>query len=171
MKTVLFACVHNTGRSQMAEAFFNRLADPAKAQAISGGTEPATDMNPTVIAVMKEVGVELVAEGHRPKIADLDQLREGDRPISMACATAVAPVHEAERLHADLRRAGIEPYAWVVNRSLARSGTRDPLLLARAVGEVRYIREVAALAARFTVRPWAPAGATVPRHRIVALKE
>ena len=47
MITVLFACVHNTGRSQMAEAFFNRLADPTKARAVSGGTEPAKGMNPT----------------------------------------------------------------------------------------------------------------------------
>lgn len=90
MKTVLFACVHNTGRSQMAEAFFNRLADPTQARAISGGTEPATAMNPTVVAVMQEVGVDLVAEGHRPKIADLDQLREGDRPISMGCGVELA---------------------------------------------------------------------------------
>jgi protein-tyrosine-phosphatase/catechol 2,3-dioxygenase-like lactoylglutathione lyase family enzyme len=90
VKTVLFACVHNTGRSQMAEAFFNRLADPAKARAISGGTEPATEMNATVLAVMSELGIDLVAEGHRPKIADLDRLRGGDRPISMGCGVSLA---------------------------------------------------------------------------------
>ncbi len=90
MTTVLFACVHNTGRSQMAEAFFNRLADPAKARAISGGTEPATEMNQAVVAVMRELGIDLVAEGHRPKIADLAQLREGDRPISMGCGVELA---------------------------------------------------------------------------------
>lgn len=90
MKTVLFACVHNTGRSQMAEAFFNRLADPAKARAISGGTEPATEMNATVLAAMKELGIDLVAEGHRPKIAEVEQLRAGDRPISMGCGVSLA---------------------------------------------------------------------------------
>jgi arsenate reductase len=90
MTTVLFACVHNTGRSQMAEAFFNRLANPAKARAISGGTEPATGMNPTVIAVMKEAGIDLVADGHHPKIADLDRLAAGDRPISMGCGVDLA---------------------------------------------------------------------------------
>ncbi|MNS09684.1 Arsenate-mycothiol transferase ArsC2 [compost metagenome] len=90
MKQVLFACVHNTGRSQMAEAFFNRLADPTKARAISGGTEPATEMNATVLEAMKEVGIDLVAEGHRPKIADLDALQEGDRPISMGCGVSLA---------------------------------------------------------------------------------
>jgi arsenate reductase len=94
MKTVLFACVHNTGRSQMAEAFFNRLADPTKARAISGGTEPATEMNATVLDVMREVGIDMVAEGHRPKIADPEALQVGDRPISMGCGVSLAcPVH------------------------------------------------------------------------------
>lgn len=90
MRTVLFACVHNTGRSQMAEAFFNRLADPAKARAISGGTEPATEMNAAVLAAMRELGIDLVAEGHHPKIADLDALIEGDRAISMGCGVSLA---------------------------------------------------------------------------------
>lgn len=90
MKRVLFACVHNTGRSQMAEAFFNRIADPSKAQAISGGTEPATEMNPTVIDVMQEVGISLIAQGHRPKLANLEELSEGDRAISMGCGVSLA---------------------------------------------------------------------------------
>ena len=47
MITVLFACVHNAGRSQMAEAFFNALADPAKARAISAGTEPPPALSPS----------------------------------------------------------------------------------------------------------------------------
>ena len=93
MKKVLFACVHNTGRSQMAEAFFNRIAAPTKARAISGGTEPVTGMNPTVLEVMKEVGIDLVAEGHHPKIANLDELAEGDLAISMGCGVSlVCPV-------------------------------------------------------------------------------
>lgn len=90
MTTVLFACVHNTGRSQMAEAFFNRLADPAKACAVSGGTEPATEMNATVLEAMREIGIDLVAEGHHPKIADLEALQAGDRPISMGCGVSLA---------------------------------------------------------------------------------
>lgn len=90
MKQVLFACVHNTGRSQMAEAFFNRLADPATARAVSGGTEPAVAMNLTVVEVMKEVGIDLLAQGHHPKIADLDALHEGDRAISMGCGVNLA---------------------------------------------------------------------------------
>lgn len=94
MRWVLFACVHNTGRSQMAEAFFNRLADPALARAVSGGTEPAREMNPTVVAVMREVGLDLVAAGHHPKLADLDALSPGDRAISMGCGVSLAcPAH------------------------------------------------------------------------------
>lgn len=94
MKRVLFACVHNTGRSQMAEAFFNRMADPSKVRAISGGTEPATDMNATVIAAMKEVGIDLVAEGHYPKLANLAELSPGDLAISMGCGVSMAcPAH------------------------------------------------------------------------------
>lgn len=91
---VLFACVHNTGRSQMAEAFFRHLADPAKAQALSGGTEGAPEMNASVVAVMKEVGIDLIAEGHRPKLVDLDALAPGDRAISMGCGVSLScPVH------------------------------------------------------------------------------
>ena len=54
MKTVIFACVHNAGRSQMAAAFFNHLAGPS-ARAISAGTGPGTRVHPEVIAVMNEV--------------------------------------------------------------------------------------------------------------------
>jgi len=55
MNVVLFACVHNAGRSQMAAAWFNRLADPAKARAISAGTDPGSRVHPEVIDAMNEV--------------------------------------------------------------------------------------------------------------------
>lgn len=58
MYTVIFACVHNAGRSQMAAAFFNQLADPAKAKAVSAGTEPGTRVHPEVLDVMREVGID-----------------------------------------------------------------------------------------------------------------
>ena len=61
MKTVLFACVHNAGRSQMAAALFNRLADPAKARAVSAGTNPGPTVHPEVVAAMNELGVNLSA--------------------------------------------------------------------------------------------------------------
>lgn len=59
MTTVLFACVHNAGRSQMAAAWFNQLADPAKARAISAGTNQGPSVHPEVVEAMREVGVEL----------------------------------------------------------------------------------------------------------------
>jgi arsenate reductase len=61
MNTVLFACVHNAGRSQMAAAWFNLLSDPAKARAISAGTAPGSHVHPEVVAAMNEVGVDLSA--------------------------------------------------------------------------------------------------------------
>ncbi len=57
--TVLFACVHNAGRSQMAAAFFNAYADPERAVAISAGTQPAEQVHLGVIAAMYEVGIDL----------------------------------------------------------------------------------------------------------------
>ena len=59
MNTVLFACIHNAGRSQMAAAWFNALADRSKARAISAGTEPGARVHPEVVTVMREVGIEL----------------------------------------------------------------------------------------------------------------
>ena len=59
MKTVLFACVHNAGRSQMSAALFNLVADPTKACAISAGTEPGPRVHPEVLEAMKELGVDL----------------------------------------------------------------------------------------------------------------
>lgn len=59
MLKVIFACIHNAGRSQMAAAFFNQMADPAKAHAVSAGTDPAAQVHPEVMAVMREVGIDL----------------------------------------------------------------------------------------------------------------
>ncbi|HEX2660196.1 MAG TPA: arsenate reductase ArsC [Polyangia bacterium] len=59
MKTVLFACIHNAGRSQMAAAWFNALANARAARAISAGTEPGPRVHPEVLAAMKEVGIDL----------------------------------------------------------------------------------------------------------------
>jgi arsenate reductase len=61
MRSVIFACVHNAGRSQMAAAFFNQLADPNRARALSAGTQPAEHVHPEVVAVMREVGIDLSA--------------------------------------------------------------------------------------------------------------
>jgi arsenate reductase len=81
--TVLFACVHNAGRSQMAAAWFNRLADPAKARAISAGTNPGPRVHPEVVEVMKEVGVEL-SNVSTTRLTD-DLARQVQMLITMGC--------------------------------------------------------------------------------------
>src|SRR2546428_13101065 len=63
-ETVLFACVENAGRSQMAAALFNALAEPSAARALSAGTDPAERVHPAVEQVMRELGIEL--GGTRP---------------------------------------------------------------------------------------------------------
>ncbi len=79
--------------------------------------------------------------------------------VTLAEAT---PVHEAERLQADLARAGIKPYAWIVNQSLRASGTADPLLRLRGEYELPFIRRVTQeLSPRAVLVPWlaeAPVG-------------
>ena len=86
MTTVLFACVHNAGRSQMAAAFFNQLADPHKAIAISAGTQPAPSVHDEVISVMREAGIDLSAQRPRrltPELASTAQVL-----ITMGCGDA-----------------------------------------------------------------------------------
>src|SRR5260370_18862999 len=58
MKTILFACVHNAGRSQMAAALFNQFADPTRASAVSAGTEPGVRVSPEVVTTMHEIGID-----------------------------------------------------------------------------------------------------------------
>ena len=83
MMTILFACVHNAGRSQMAASFFNAVADPSKARAISAGTQPATSVNPTVVEAMREVGLDIAANG--PQLLTLDVARQASALITMGC--------------------------------------------------------------------------------------
>ncbi len=83
MLKVIFACVHNAGRSQMAAAFFNHFADPHKAQAISAGTEPGEHVHPEVLAVMQEIGIDL---SHARPQKLTDQLaKEAQLLITMGC--------------------------------------------------------------------------------------
>src|SRR5690349_11431684 len=86
MKTVLFACVHNAGRSQMAAALFNALADPARARALSAGTEPGQRVHPEVMSVMKEAGVDLSAAVPRRLTPEL--VAQADLLITMGCGEA-----------------------------------------------------------------------------------
>ena len=83
MQTIIFACVHNAGRSQMAAAFFNQLADPRKARAISAGTEPGLRVHPEVLEVMKEVGIDL-SNAKPQKLTD-ELAREAQLLVTMGC--------------------------------------------------------------------------------------
>ena len=82
MKTIVFVCVHNSGRSQMAEAFFNELAE-GRAQAISAGTQPSDKVNPVVVEAMREVGIDI--SSNKPKALTLEMVEEADRMITMGC--------------------------------------------------------------------------------------
>ena len=83
MITVVFACVHNAGRSQMSAAFFNALADPAKARAVSAGTHPGERVHPEVIAAMREVGFDL--SGMQPERLTAELAERADWLITMGC--------------------------------------------------------------------------------------
>ena len=117
---VIFACVHNAGRSQMAAALFNALADPAKARARSAGTAPADRVHPEVAAAMRESGIDLADAQPRkltPELAAGAQML-----VTMGCGDECPvvpgairddwplddpkgrPVEEVRRIRDDIRR-------------------------------------------------------------------
>lgn len=83
MTTVIFACVHNAGRSQMAAALFNKLADPAKARALSAGTSPGDRVHPEVVQAMQEEGIDL--RGARPQKLTPELAGQAQLLITMGC--------------------------------------------------------------------------------------
>lgn len=83
MRTFIFACVHNAGRSQMSAAFFNQLADRSVARAISAGTQPAESVHPVVVEAMREAGIDLSAAVPVKLTAELAQGAE--MLITMGC--------------------------------------------------------------------------------------
>ena len=96
MTTVLFACVHNAGRSQMAAALFNALANPARARAISAGTEPAAHVHPEVVLAMREVGIELA--GAMPQLLTDEVASSASILVTMGCGETCPVVPGAQRL-------------------------------------------------------------------------
>ncbi|MFZ7102089.1 MAG: arsenate reductase ArsC [Peptococcaceae bacterium] len=82
IKTVLFVCIHNSGRSQIAEAFFNVMAK-GKAKAISAGTNPSAEINPVVIEAMKEAGIDI--GNNKPKTLTIEMIQSADLMITMGC--------------------------------------------------------------------------------------
>ncbi len=134
--TVLFACVHNAGRSQMAAAIFNALADPSKARAISAGTRPGPAVHAEVITVMGEAGIDLSSA--KPRLLTNETAATADMLITMGCGEECPYV------------AGVERDDWPV---------RDPR--GRPVREVRVIRDDirARVEALLDERGWKGAGA------------
>jgi arsenate reductase len=94
-KTVIFACVHNAGRSQMAAAFFNALADPDKARAVSAGTQPGARVHPEVLEAMSEVGIDLSSA--RPQLLTDDLATGASLLITMGCGDACPVVPGLKR--------------------------------------------------------------------------
>jgi arsenate reductase len=83
MKTVVFACTHSAGRSQMAAAWLSRLADPAKARGVSAGTSPAERVHPEVVEVMAEVGIDL--SGAAPRFLSPELAASASLLVTMGC--------------------------------------------------------------------------------------
>ena len=87
---VVFACVHNAGRSQMAAAWFEALADRSKAEAVSAGTSPGERVHPEVVAVMNEVGIDL--SGRRPRFLSDELAQSAALLVTMGCGEACPAV-------------------------------------------------------------------------------
>jgi len=115
MVTVLFICIHNAGRSQMAEAFFSKLSE-GRHRGISAGSKPAEVVNPVVVEAMREVGIDI--SGNKPKKLTKEMVLEADLAIMMGCGEEACPVVPNE-----LRE-------WQVD---------DPQ--GKPIGEVRLIRD------------------------------
>jgi len=90
---VLFLCVHNAGRSQMAMGWFQHLAGD-RAVAWSGGSQPAREVNPAAVAVMREVGIDISGEFPKPWTDEV--VRAADVVVTMGCGDA-CPVHPGKR--------------------------------------------------------------------------
>ena len=90
---VLFVCVHNAGRSQMAAGLLERQA-AGRVRVISAGSEPADQLNPAVVEAMNEIGIDISAE--RPKKLEDGMVRESDVVIRMGCGDA-CPIYPGKR--------------------------------------------------------------------------
>jgi arsenate reductase (thioredoxin) len=90
---VLFVCVHNAGRSQMAAALLERKAE-GRVTVFSAGSEPADQLHPAVVEAMNEIGIDLA--GERPKRLEDRMVKEADVVITMGCGDA-CPIYPGKR--------------------------------------------------------------------------
>lgn len=86
MKTVVFACVHNAGRSQMAAALFNAMADTKRVHAVSAGTQPDERVHPVVVEAMQEARIDL--SDARPRLLTAELAKDADLLVTMGCGDA-----------------------------------------------------------------------------------
>ncbi len=93
MTSVLFVCVHNAGRSQMAAGYLQALGGD-RVEVLSAGSEPGDSINPTAVAVMAEEGIDIA--GNAPKLLTVDAVRESDVVITMGCGDA-CPIFPGKR--------------------------------------------------------------------------
>ena len=93
MTSILFVCVHNAGRSQMAAAFARSLGGDSL-EVLSAGSEPASTLNPAVVAAMAEVGIDIA--GETPRLLQTDDVRVADAVITMGCGDA-CPIFPGKR--------------------------------------------------------------------------
>ncbi|MGH3705672.1 MAG: arsenate reductase ArsC [Agromyces sp.] len=91
--TVLFVCVHNAGRSQMAAGYLRALAGE-RVEVLSAGSEPKDEINPVAVAAMAEEGIDIA--GNTPKVLTVDAVRESDVVITMGCGDA-CPIFPGKR--------------------------------------------------------------------------
>ncbi len=92
---VIFACVHNAGRSQMAAALFNSIADHSRVEAISAGTQPGDRVHPEVVEAMREIGLEV--SGSRPQLLTDAMAHTATLLVTMGCGEACPYVPGLER--------------------------------------------------------------------------
>lgn len=92
---VLFVCVHNAGRSQMAAAFLSHHSD-GRIDVRSAGSEPAATLNPAAVAVMAEIGIDLLADGAQPKRLEVETVAASDVVITMGCGDT-CPIFPGKR--------------------------------------------------------------------------
>jgi len=91
--TVLFVCVHNAGRSQMAAGYLQALAGD-RVEVLSAGSEPKDRINPVAVEVMREAGIDIA--GNTPKLLTVDAVKESDVVITMGCGDA-CPIFPGKR--------------------------------------------------------------------------
>jgi len=82
VKNVLFVCVENAGRSQMAEAFFKKFAKN-KFNVLSAGTSPSSNLNPIVVSVMEEIGIDL--KNQNPQLLSSSMIENSNKTVNMGC--------------------------------------------------------------------------------------